>query len=191
MKARSISPVRHGLACIRGLRSGLLHFVRSGLTATHIVSAGRFVPGLTPPNSTDSQTPYEPAMMWSHVGFVLFVTQSNLSSSYGKMNDFWSLRHGQFGWHVVRPQLPEYGPSCPVCDVRMAPFWLSRYTRWPTFASIRANIPSPPIRCCQLQSVAGGGAHPMEAAFAHAKLDEPLSCAPPTIVGGGEAGVPK
>src|SRR5438128_10946245 len=96
-------------------RSPSVPLVRSGLFGYQL-----------PAPSIDSQTRYEPAIMWSQVG----VGQANLSIVYGKMNERRSL-----------PQPPAAlwsGPAGPVAERWRAPFWLSMNTRCPCFGSIRA-----------------------------------------------------
>src|SRR5438034_8714057 len=96
-------------------RSPRVPLVRSGLFGYQL-----FAPLI------DSQTRYEPAIMWSQVG----VGQANLSILYGKMNDSRS-----------PPQPPAaawYGPAGPVVERCSAPFWLSMKTRAPCFGSMRA-----------------------------------------------------
>src|SRR5436189_5954198 len=96
-------------------RSARLPFVRSGLF-TYQFDAPLI----------DSQTRYEPAIMWSHV----VVGQANLSILYGKMNDS--------RWPAQPPAALWYGPAGPVVERCSAPFWLSMNTRCPCFGPIRA-----------------------------------------------------
>src|SRR5919108_5575261 len=113
-------------------RSPSVPFVRSALFGYHELAP-----------SIDSQTRYEPAIMWSQVG----VGQANLSISYGKMNERRS--------PVQPPTALRYGPAGPVVERWRLPFWLSMNTRWPCLGSIRANMPSPPMRCDHTQPVGG------------------------------------
>src|SRR5919108_1982442 len=105
-------------------RSPSVPFVRSGLFGYQLLAP-----------SIDSQTRYDPAIMWSQVG----VGQANLSISYGKMNERRSA--------AQPPEAPVYGPAGPVVERCRFPFWLSMNTRCPCFGSMRAKKPSPPTRC--------------------------------------------
>src|SRR5436305_6122977 len=96
-------------------RSPSVPFVRSGLFGYQLSAP-----------LIDSQTRYEPAIMWSHV----VVGQANLSILYGKTNDSRS--------PAQPPAAAWYGPAGPVVDLCSAPFWLSMKTRCPCFGSIRA-----------------------------------------------------
>src|SRR5215207_9629994 len=68
-----------------------------------------------------------------------------------------------------------YGPS--VVTPRL-PYWLSWYHRLPWTGSIRANMPSPPLRNCHMAGSTSG--------LLHTYTEDPLSCAPALTPGLGE-----
>ena len=75
---------------------------------------------------------------------------------------------------LVQPLTLDGKPKGPVVLTLRFPFWLSWYQRCPALGSMRAYMPSPPLRSCH---IAGPGLP------AQTKTEEPLSWAPALIPG--------
>src|SRR5689334_20421452 len=92
-----------------------------------------------------------------------------LNISYGKTK----LRLGASAVHP--PVAPLSPPNGPLVLTTMLPFWLSWYHRCPSTGSMRAYIPSPPLRCDHRAgpTLLSG----------HTNTLDPLSCAPALIPG--------
>src|SRR4051812_39387843 len=95
--------------------------------------------------------------------------QSYLYISYGKTKL-------TLGLSPVQPPVAlACAPLGPVVDTPRLPFWLSWYQRRPSTGSMRANMPSPPLRTCHIAGPT--------LLFGHTYVLDPLSCAPALIPG--------